>query len=151
MGSTLPNPNARRRNARPLGEWIELPERNEATPPAPPPWLILPKAAKEWWAWAWAQGVSTQWHESDRPMVATLALLVAEHALSVTTGDQFPTARLAEMRQLQDRLGLSHHGRKERRWRYAGEYGSDGQADATDPAAQPAGVVSLSGRKRRSG
>ena len=97
--------------------------------PTPAPGTRWLKASRQWWANAWTESIAETWTSSDRPMVVRLLSLVetrerayrgvAQGLLVKGSMGQLvlnPVARYmlsldGEIRQLEDRLGLSPRSR----------------------------------------
>lgn len=142
MPGPLPEPNRRRRNA-PTIPTTKLPAAGRAgRVPSAPSWCELAKAGKAWWAWAWKTPQAAAWSVGDEPMIARraaleddLAALAAVESLDladvleqddarrlrdvITRLAALATGRLQimrEMRELDDRLGLTPKGLAALRW-----------------------------------
>lgn len=120
-----PNKNARRRNARP--EWRQLPLAGRCGPPP-----VFPLAGRqsralvELWGELWRSPQAVVWEELGWVrLVARYArlLLVAERA-------DASASLLGEVRQLEDRLGLSPMAVKRLQWEIVPE--APAAADADD-------------------
>lgn len=158
----LPDPNRRRRNA-PTIPTTNLPASGRSgAVPKPPSWVTLGKAGSAWWKWAWKTPQAAGWAAGHEVMVARRATLEDDLAVSGTVesldildvlrAEKFSevkvvighlaslaAGRLAicrEIRELDDRLGLTPKGMAALRWKIA--------ADA-DPAKQasPSGAGSV--------
>lgn len=119
-----PNPDARRRTTHPnspgmLGAWVELPATGRTGPPpdlpTPPPWLEKldgwPVATRSEWKRIWETPQSTRFDQSG----ISLHQWAQQHAFIALMG---PTAAgLAELRQIEDRHGLSPRALLQLRWR----------------------------------
>jgi len=81
--------------------------------PGKPP--VLPKGfspeARKWWATVWASPMAALWLEADVPSLIRLASLVE----LADAGEMAPQV-LAEIRQLEDRFGLSPLARRRLQW-----------------------------------
>jgi hypothetical protein len=107
----MPGPSARpgRRNA---GEWRKLPAAGRQGPP--PPWpLSTPDVPTELlWGELWSSPQAVVWGELGwTRVVARYAKLVIE----AEAGDA-PVALLAEVRQMEDRLGLTPLAMRKNYW-----------------------------------
>lgn len=142
MPGPLPSRNPRRRNA-PTIPTTKLPASGRpGRVPRPPEGYAFGAAGKAWWSWAWKLPQACAWSDGDLYVVARRAaleddqaavhevegldftdVLEAEHAKDV----RFAIARLAgfvsgtltiskEMRELDDRLGLTPKGFAALRW-----------------------------------
>lgn len=167
----LPDPRSRRRNA-PTIPTTNLPASGFAGPaPSVPSWIKLGKAGRAWWRWAWSTPQAAAWGVSagQEAVVARRASLEDDLAaiervqcmdLDEALGDEIAhtvrriaamaTGRLQltrEMRELDDRLGLTPKGRQALRWEIVADQPKDDEAD--QPAPQPAGVTSIQSRRDR--
>ena len=100
MSGPLPKPPSRRRRST-GSHWISLPAR-EVLVPEPPGPLSAHRLA--WWREMWESPISTGWLEVDATALYRLAKLLD---LAEPSG-----ALLAEIRQLEDRFGLSPVARR---------------------------------------
>ncbi|RDG37952.1 hypothetical protein [Streptomyces corynorhini] len=172
MPGPLPSEDRRRRNA-PTIPTTKLPVSGRTEPaPRVPAWVKLGKAGRAWWKWAWATPQACAWapgHESmlarraaledDLAALATVDSLDATELLSALDDDEFRTVRdlvgrlaalatgrlaiFREMRELDDRLGLTPKGMAALRWTIV-----------PDPVQQDAGagadgVTDLTSRRRK--
>lgn len=137
MPGPAPSPFARRRNVRP--DWISLPKGGYSGPV--PDWPLsealfekLPELPSTW-VELWRLPQAAQWAaEGFERIVARYAIMLVE--------SERPRARatlLGEVRQLEDRLGMSPMAMKRLQW----EIG-DGEASR---AGKVANVVSISDRR----
>lgn len=143
MPGPLPDPKRRRRNA-PAIPTTALPAGGRTAPaPKLPSWAKLGKAGTAWWRWAWRTPQAAGWAPGHEALVARRASLeddaaalagvegldVAEalgaedlaelkrligRLASLAGGARLALAR--EMRELDDRLGLSPKGMAALRW-----------------------------------
>lgn len=170
MPGPLPSENRRRRNA-PTVPTTKLPVTGREGPtPRPPSWLKLGRCGRAWWKWAWSTPQACAWAPGHEAMIARrasleddLAAIGTVHsldALELLEGEDgkavkelvqrlaaLASGRLAicrEMRELDDRLGLTPKGMAALRWTVV-EDGSVTQA----AAAPPDGVADLTQRRRR--
>lgn len=111
MRGPLPNPDRRRRNA-PTIPTTELPAGGyRGTMPSSP--YRLGVRGRAWWKWAWRTPQAAAWGESARYVVARRALLedlLKDEVLA-------PEKALREMRELDDRLGLTPKSMEQLRWK----------------------------------
>lgn len=112
MPGRAPSPNSRRGLER--GRWRTLPaEGREGDPPAWPLGGHKPKALLERWAQLWATPHAVVWEEERWPHVVArycrLSLAAEKPGASA--------AMLAEVRQIEDRLGLSPAAMQKLYWR----------------------------------
>lgn len=151
----LPNPNRRRRNE-PTIPTTTLPAGGRAVPPPTPPGSAnLAEAGTAWWEWAWATPQACGWSAGDLYMIARRASLEDDLAtIASVEGVDFAelvgaeldaefrgligrlaalaTARLPlfrEMRELDDRLGLTPKGLAALRWTIVDDATPGQQAD----------------------
>lgn len=110
MPGPPPSKNPRRRNARP--DWRKLPSSGRQA--QPPSWPIgrPTKSVTEVWAELWATPQAAAWEELGwiRVVARYAKLLVAAEKADASA------ALLAEVRQLEDRLGLSPMAMKRLMW-----------------------------------
>lgn len=169
MSGPLPNPNRRRRNA-PTIPTTNLPisGRREPAPDAPS-WVDLGTAGEAWWEWAWstpqacAWGVSAgmeSWIARRASLEDDLAALLDVEGLDfdevagaerwrdvVSRVASLATGRLQilkEMREMDDRLGLTPKGLAALRWVIV--------ADKAEAPAAPTGdgtVTVMDDRRKR--
>ncbi|MGI5485176.1 hypothetical protein [Microtetraspora malaysiensis] len=105
-----PKRNARRRNARP--DWRTLPAAGRAGDPPPWPYARPSAAQARLWADLWATPQAAAWEELGWARVVaryTKLVLAAEKANA-------KASLLAEVRQLEDRLGLSPMAMRRLQW-----------------------------------
>lgn len=144
MPGPLPKSDRRRRNA-PTIPTTSLSVKGRQTPPPDiPEWCELATAGQAWWAWAWATPQALAWGtevgmeawvarraslEDDLAALDSIdgldwsEVLDAEDATELRAAVQrvaaMATGRLAvlrEMREMDDRLGLSPKGMAQLRW-----------------------------------
>lgn len=168
MPGPLPDPNRRRRNA-PTIPTTKLPARGRkgAAPKCP---IELASSGVAWWKWAWKTPQAAGWSKGDLYLVARRAQLeddlaviadvegldlveavdvekFAELRQLVTRLAALVSGRLVicrEMREIEDRLGLTPKGMASLRWSIVAD------ADSPPaPASSPAGVSRLDDRRRR--
>lgn len=117
-----PKPGRARRNADTFTPEHELPADGRAGD-IPEPLVDLGPLAREWWDEVWRSPVATQWHSvADRGALTRLASLIGW-----MWSDDPDVARLAplpEIRQLEDRFGLSPEARKKLRWEIVDDDGA---------------------------
>lgn len=117
-----------RRNVPEAGDWVELPaEGREGDPPSLPKGRRWPSATKVAWATLWAKPQATQWDPSGSSLHGW-AWLHAE----LQGGRRSPPSLLSEMRQIEDRHGLSPRAMKTMRWHIPDE-----QVAPTDSPRSP--------------
>ena len=110
MPGPAPNPQARRRNARP--DWRALPAAGRSG--RAPSWPIGKANRKQsaLWRSLWATPQAVAWEELG--WTRTVARYV--QVLLVCEGPECSAAMLSEARQLEDRLGLSPMAMKRLQW-----------------------------------
>jgi hypothetical protein len=171
MSGPLPSENRRRRNA-PTIPTTKLPVGGRTEPTLRvPTWVKLGKSGRAWWKWAWSTPQACAWapgHESmvgrraaledDLAAIGTVHSLDAFDLLEALEPDAAQTVRdligrlaglasgrlaiYREMRELDDRLGLTPKGMAALRWTIV--------ADPTTPATGPAeGVTDITQRRRK--
>lgn len=162
MRGPLPTENPRRTNAPVIPTTVLPAAGREGPPPKLPPTAELRKAGRAWWRWAWATPQAAAWALGHEGIVARRASLeddlaalelvqgldfdefVGEHMKDVREAVQrvaaLATGRLQimrEMRELDDRLGLSPKSMAQLRWTIKG----DGAGEAAEPGPTPGNVV----------
>lgn len=116
MPATPKPPGQRVRRNRDQKQWRGLPAegRRGKAPTLPakrPAWL---RATREWWTTIWASPMATAWLPADVPVLIRLARMVERELRGEAV-----VAELAEMRQLEDRFGLSPRARRLLQWEVA--------------------------------
>jgi hypothetical protein len=170
MPGPLPDPKRRRRNA-PTIPTTELPVAGRKGP-APKPPTELARAGKAWWRWAWRLPQACGWSAGDLYVVARRAELEDSlEALELVDGfdlaelldDDDAARRLEaiigklkalaggrlalerEMRELDDRLGLTPKGLAALRWKIV----ADAELELEDDDEPAGDVTRLEDRRRR--
>lgn len=170
MPGPLPSPNRRRRNA-PTIPTTNLPAGGrEGRAPRVPSWTPLGKAGRAWWRWAWSTPQACGWAAGHEAVVArraaledSLAAISEVHSLDaldiLSAADakeirhlighlaSLATGRLAicrEMRELDDRLGLTPKGMAALRWTIVDDRG----ASSASATPQP-GVADMRAARRK--
>lgn len=137
MPGPAPNRNARRRNLRP--DWRALPPGGWAGDVPEWPMESSSAADRALWAGLWRTPQAAAWHDLGwTRVVARYARLVVES--EIDNPDRSQTAEVAllgEIRQLEDRLGLSPMAMKRLQWEIA--------AGAPEAAGASDNVVDLFG------
>lgn len=111
MPGPAPNPNARRRNARP--DWVSLPAEGRSG--KAPGWPLEGRAPAGWVA-LWRLPQAVMW-ERDNAVVQVATYLLTRDAAHEALGRGEPNAALlSELRQIEDRLGLSPMALKRLQW-----------------------------------
>lgn len=166
----LPEPNRRRRNA-PTIPTTKLPAAGRAGPaPRPPRTAGLGPAGKAWWRWAWGTPQAAAWDAGAAQVILRRAsleddlaalgavegldfldVLGAERAAEVKTAiarlAALASGRLAvmrEMRELDDRLGLTPKALAQLRWTIVEEPAAGETGGGRDEL-----VARLADRRRR--
>lgn len=119
-------------------EWVRFPESgNKTIPPMPRPpvggdnWHVR---AAEWWLRHWSHPCAMGWRPDDP---CHERLLTLEQAV-LDDGRPHQATTLTEIRQLEDRLGLTPKARLQLRWMIV----PDGQASVGH--VEPVGLASVS-------
>jgi len=115
----------RRRNA-PTIPTTKLPAGGrEGQPPKCP--YQLGRAGRAWWTWAWHTPQAAAWSDGDLFALARRARLEDDSEMGVS-------ARMREMRELDDRFGLTAKGMAALRWEIAAdEVGARRRSGASTP------------------
>lgn len=134
MPGPPPNPNARRRNVGP--GFVKLPSSGRKAPPPELP-ATLPGTRRkwraetlEWWEAVWRSPMAVEFLESDYHGLLRLAVLRDRDTRGMLLAKEH-----AEIRQLEDRFGLSPLARLKNRWVVV----SDGEAGQGDEEATDGG------------
>lgn len=130
MPGPPPKPAAQRRRRNAAPAVTKLPAGKPARKaPTLPGAAKLQKSTRDWWATVWASPMAAVWLDADVPALVRLAMLID----TVATGDASVMV-LAEIRQLEDRFGLSPLARRRLQWELeqagAGERGGASDAEA---------------------
>lgn len=133
MPGPSPNPNARRANA-PTIAWVTLPASPDVKVPKLPSWRKWSAATQRWWRDLWSKPQAAMW-EPDGSTLVTLACLYDD----LIAGRAEASKVSAEMRQHEDRHGLSPRAMIQLRWRYA----QDDEEAGTGDGDKGASVVKL--------
>lgn len=162
----LPNPNARRRNSPTIPTTALPASGRRGRPPTPPHGARLGKAGRAWWAWAWSLPQSFGWSKGDHSALARRASLEDDLAAMGTIrsldamelyGEAaedlkdalrnlagIASGKLAiqrEMRELDNRFGLTPKGLADLRWTIVDDTAKTEEGDGGNP--NPGGVVKL--------
>lgn len=106
-----PNPNARRRNARP--DWVTLPATGRK---GPTPRWPLPGRVQRGWVDLWRMPQAVIWDRDNAVMQVANYLVTRNMAQDALLEGKPNAALLAELRQMEDRLGLSPMALKRLQW-----------------------------------
>lgn len=106
----LPHPNRRRTNPPTIPTTVLPATGRRGHSPKVPPFITLGKVGRAYWQWAWHTPQAAAWADGHEATVARRAEL--EELWTETKGDRL----LAEMRQLDDRLGLNPKAMAQLRW-----------------------------------
>lgn len=143
MSGPLPDPNRRRRNA-PVIPTTSLPLSGTGEDaPDVPSWADLGVRGSAWWVWAWASPQAAAWGVSVgfESIVARRASLEDDFVRADDYRGRLAVMR--EMRELDDRLGLSPKGMAALRWTIVDDRGDTAAASDGD------NVTSITGRRSR--
>lgn len=89
--------------------WKHLaPAKPFKTPPAARGWSA---STKKWWKLIWESPMRPMWLESDVP-----ALIRLGHLLEIQATGKISAEMVAEIRQIEDRFGLSPKSRRQLQW-----------------------------------
>lgn len=150
----------RRRNKPAVAAKLSPAPRGRRAPTLPGADGLLAET-RAWWRMVWKSPMAAHWIEADRPAVVRLAHLqdlVARELLGWTdrakvgglrpddedivrvelAGSMVSVALLAEMRQIEDRLGLTPMARKRLQWEMDDEAPAAAKAPADEVAARRA-------------
>lgn len=120
MPGPAPNKNARRRNARP--DWVQLPASGRIGPA--PKWP-LPGRTAAGWAAMWRKPQAVMWERSGDDLVVARYVKLRNLVQCPESLDEVNAAALSELRQLEDRLGLSPMALKRLQWEITEVQASD--------------------------
>lgn len=133
MAGAYPKPDSQRaRVNKPTFEWVRLPESGNAVIP-PMPHGNWHERTAAWWSSYWAHPCAVMWRADD-PCHERLAQF---QDIVHRTGVLHNAATLTEIRQLEDRLGLTPKARMQLRWLIV----PDTEADASPASVELAIVV----------
>lgn len=123
MPGPAPKKNVRRRNARP--DWVQLPAAGRKG--RAPKWPLEGRAPAGW-ADLWKLPQAVMWEKSNSAMQVANYLLIRMTAQKALFAGEPNAALLAEMRQIEDRLGLSPMAMRRMQWEIAESDRSSGSA-----------------------
>ncbi len=109
--------------------------RLSAAVPRNPPALRLRKVlaeTREWWKTIWASPMASEWIDADVLVLRRLAVLV-----DLAYRGEASSTVLSEIRQLEDRFGMSPMARRRLEWELAGDAPADTAADGAPGADDP--------------
>lgn len=129
MPGPAPSPNPRRRNVRP--NTVQLPAAGYQDPPPDWPLSRANKAEKEAWDALWRLPQATQW--ASVSCGRTVARYV--RALVIAESRDSSAFQLSEVRQLEDRLGLTPMSMLRLRWEIVPGEPAPATVDPTGPGA----------------
>ena len=137
----LPDPNARRTNA-PTIPTTSLPQSGRTgRAPALPAWVKLGTAGRAWWAWAWKTPQACAWGTG----VGMESIVARRAALEDMLGGETAALPLMkEMREIDDRLGLTPKGMANLRWKIVAD-----EAPAVESDKPAAGVTRIDSLRDR--
>lgn len=170
----LPDPNRVRRNAPTIPTTKLLASGRSDPAPDPPEWVNLGEAGSAWWEWAWSTPQACAWSEGDRVVVARRAALEDDLAtigrvesmdgMDVVCAENHSEVRaligrlaglvtgrlsiLKEMRELDDRLGLTPKAMAALRWTIVPDP-EPVDAPGDEPKTSDSTVTRLDERRRR--
>ena len=129
MSGPPPKPAAQRRRRNRASAPVKLSAERAAQGKTPtlPGAKRYAKTTRDWWATVWASPMATIWLEADVPALVRLATLI-----ELVNQGEATAMVLAEIRQLEDRFGLSPLARRRLQW----EVEQAGGAEAKPAAAQ---------------
>jgi hypothetical protein len=129
MPASYPKPDGQKVNRHaPAFDWTELPAKRGGRTPSLPAWRKWSPSTRAWWRALWTRPQAVMWDQSG----ATLHVLAALYDDLI--GGASDAARVsAEIRQHEDRHGLSPKAMLQLRWRVV--------ADEPKAAREPAGSV----------
>jgi hypothetical protein len=113
MSGPPPKPAAqrRRRNRAPAPVKLPVEKTAEKKTPTLPGAKRYSKTTRDWWATVWGSPMATVWLEADVPALVRLATLI-----ELLEQGEATAMVLAEIRQLEDRFGLSPMARRRLQW-----------------------------------
>lgn len=106
-----PNPHARRRNKRP--DWVTLPAGGRSGPT--PKWPLKGRTPAGW-VDLWKLPQAVMWERDNAVLQVATYLTVRNAAHSALAAGEPNAALLSELRQMEDRLGLSPMALKRLQW-----------------------------------
>ena len=130
MSGPPPKPAAQRRRRNRAPAPVKLPaEKNANKAPSLPGATSYSKATRAWWATIWRSPMAAVWLEADVPALVRLATLI-----ELLEQGEATAMVLAEIRQLEDRFGLSPLARRRLQWEVDRATGSEPKPAATQEA-----------------
>lgn len=134
MPGPPPKPASQRRrtNAQPGARTLPADGRRGKAPPLPKKTPAWSKTTKDWWKVIWDSPMAAAWLPADVPALVRLAALVDR----ASSGEAGATV-LGEIRQLEDRFGLSPMARRRLQWEV--EQATAPRTKASDSTERPTG------------
>jgi hypothetical protein len=133
----------RRRNAPTFG-WVDLPrEGRKGKPPALPKWRMWDQRTVHEWTQLWAKPQATQWDQTGSTLFVWACLID-----DLVTGRADATKVSAELRQHEDRHGLSTKAMLNLRWRLAPDEVGEARKGRGKKAAAPEAGAAARARLR---
>lgn len=111
MPGPPPKKNARRRNARP--DWVTLPAAGRKG--KTPKWPLTGRAVPGWVA-LWRKPQAVMWERNGDEFLVARYAKVRHLVQNPDSPDEISTQALSELRQMEDRLGLSPMALKRLQW-----------------------------------
>jgi hypothetical protein len=137
MAASYPKPDGQRVNRHaPAFDWTELPAKRKGRAPALPAWREWHPSTRAWWRALWTRPQATQWEPSGASLHVLAALMD-----DLVSGASDAAKVSAEIRQHQDRHGLSPKAMLQLRWRVV--------ADEPTATREPAGSVAARRKRLR--
>jgi hypothetical protein len=100
----------------------------------PDPARPLSESAMEWWNAMWTSPVATKWHPViDVPALTRLGWLYDVMNATAEMEVELPSTAMAEVRQLEDRFGLTPQARMKLRWEIVDDDGAGSGAKKPKP------------------
>lgn len=110
MAPTPKPPGQRVRRNKDQPRWVQLPPAQDfkRPPTCPPKWSA---STKKWWKLIWDSPMAAAWLESDVP-----ALIRLGHLIELQATGKISAIMVGEIRQIEDRFGLSPKSRRMLQW-----------------------------------
>lgn len=126
MGGPVPKKFVRRRNARP--DWVQLPQAGRDGPT--PRWPLNGRTPKGW-VELWRKPQAIMWEQNGDEYLVARYLSVRNLVQNPQSMDDVNAAALGELRQMEDRLGLSPMAMKRLMWEIDATPVEEGLAEVT--------------------